>query len=243
MTAYNNGPFIGEAIDSLLAQTYGDFELIVVDDASTDDTPDIVNAYQDDRIVYFRREECTCSGNFARNDGLAISRGDLIALADADDIYVPDRLERQVRFLERHPDVDILGGSTVKIDADGRDIKQIITRPVYNRPHLYRLDLLRGRAVIANQTMVFRRRVLDRVPGFSDYPAGADYEFQLRASRYFNLHNLGQVLAYYRQHTGSVMHRTGHRLKKVLHRTFLAREYLWGQEKLEELRGFREPQL
>src|SRR6202162_5963963 len=99
---YNRAYIIGEALESVLTQSYLDFEIVVVDDGSTDDTPEIIQAFQDERIRYIRLERnLGCSA--AYNSGIAAATGELICFLDSDDIWRPDYLERQVAFLNRYP--------------------------------------------------------------------------------------------------------------------------------------------
>ena len=101
---YNRGWIIKEAIDSVMAQDYRDFELIIVDDGSTDNTPAILHSYRDE-ILVFRQENQGVSA--ARNRGLAAASGDLIAFLDSDDLWLPQKLKRQVDFFNSNPDAFI----------------------------------------------------------------------------------------------------------------------------------------
>ena len=118
MPVYNGERFLREAVDSVLVQTYADFEFIVVDDGSTDGTAQILDAYDDSRIV--RLCHRANRGIVAALDwGLAVSRGELIARQDADDVALPSRLEEQVRLLDRHPELVIVGSASHLIDEGG----------------------------------------------------------------------------------------------------------------------------
>ena len=153
MPTHNYGRFIGEAIESIFAQTCERFELIIVDDASTDTTLEVIGQYDDDRIVLVQRTECSCSGVVPRNDGMAVSRGDLIAVADADDVSVRDRFERQVTFMEQNPDVDLLGGGMIQTDEEGNTISGPTPWPVYERPGRYRQAMLKGKNVLLHMVV------------------------------------------------------------------------------------------
>ena len=107
LPAYNCAAFIHTSIASVLAQTMSDFELVIVDDGSTDETGRIVQGYEDKRIVFLKNEK-NCGIGRALNNGIAAARADLIARLDADDIMLPWRLERQVQFLEINPRVTII---------------------------------------------------------------------------------------------------------------------------------------
>lgn len=234
MATHNYARFIGAAIDSILAQTHSHFELIIVDDASTDNTLDIIAQYNDKRIICLTRDDCACSGNTARNDGLAIAKGDFIAIADADEINVPNRLEWQVQFLQNNPHIDVLGGGVTYIDESGAPIKEPRYMPIYENPHEYRKELLQGDSVLFNPTMMIRKCVLDTIPSYSDCACSADFEFLLRASRYFNFYNLDKILIHRRHHAASVSQTYGPLLSSYYHKIFLIREHMWVQQQLTQ---------
>lgn len=114
MPVYNSGRFLREAMDSLLAQTFADFELLIMDNASTDDTPAVIASYRDARIRYVRNE-ANLGLPASLNRGLKLARAPLIARMDADDQARPHRLAWQYRFMSRHPDVGVCGGQIIKI--------------------------------------------------------------------------------------------------------------------------------
>ena len=118
MPVYDGERFLREAVDSVLVQTYADFEFVVVDDGSTDRTAQILDAYDDSRIVRLCRR-ANRGIVPALNWGVAVSRGELIARHDADDVAQPCRLEEQVRLLDRHPELVIVGSSSHLIDEGG----------------------------------------------------------------------------------------------------------------------------
>ncbi len=103
MPTYNAGKYVEEAISSILGQTFSDFEFIIVDDGSTDRTPEILRTYTDPRIQLLFNEKN--EGNYpARNRGCRLARGKYIAVMDGDDVAMPERLEKQVKFMEENPD-------------------------------------------------------------------------------------------------------------------------------------------
>ncbi len=122
MPAYNAEKYIKEAIDSVLNQTYTNFELIVVDDGSTDKTLQIVSAYEDARIQLI----CIKHGGVSKalNEGLAIAKGKYIARFDSDDLCYPNRLERQFQFMEKHPDYVVIGTDADYMLEDGNYLFQ-----------------------------------------------------------------------------------------------------------------------
>ena len=129
MPAYNRQQYVRKAVESILNQTFGDFEFIIVNDGSTDGATEILREYArcDERIVLIEQEN---SGYVrALNRGLASVRGALVARMDSDDIAMPERLAIQTRFLEEHPDVVAVGGQAVAIDEEGAELYRI-SRPI-----------------------------------------------------------------------------------------------------------------
>jgi glycosyltransferase involved in cell wall biosynthesis len=206
MPVYNGGKYLREAIESILAQTFQNFELIVVDDGSTDCSPSILGGYgqKDERIVIL-----THSMNqgiaMALNRGLKIARGKYIARMDADDVSLPERIEKQVDFLDAHLDVGILGCDAIFMDSQGKDVVTL------SHP---RDDLsLRWMGLVANvffhPTVMIRRAVLT---GFNldyqaDYEPVEDYDLWLRILEHSQGANLDQSLVRYRVYAESISSR------------------------------------
>jgi glycosyltransferase involved in cell wall biosynthesis len=162
---YNRSAFIGEAIDSVLQQTFSDFELIVIDDGSTDSTGEIVNAFKDERLVFIQQENAGRSA--ARNRALATARGKYIAFLDSDDTYLQDKLERQVNFMEAHPEIGMIYTSAKCIDADGNILKNnVYVASVSGQ--IYRQVAFFRPVTITLPTVMVRREVLDNVGGFDE---------------------------------------------------------------------------
>ncbi len=199
---HNRAHYLPGAIDSILGQTFRDFELIVVDDGSTDATSDIVAPYLD-RIRYVRQENRGKAA--ARNAAVQLAEGDLIAFCDSDDAWVPDRLERQLDALERRPDVGMVHGQVELVDADLRPL------PAQNAAHreLFSAAHRRGASYASyafncrcmSSTILVRREVFDTVGLYDCDLAIEDYDFYLRLLLDFDLHFMdGPPLAIYRVH-------------------------------------------
>jgi len=124
MVVFNGERFIGEAIQSILDQTYTHFELVIMDDGSTDNTNIIVNSFSDPRIQFITSEKNNGIVH-ARNTALDISKGDYIAILDADDISLPARLEVEVSFLESNPEFGLVGGRAELIDENGEGLNKL----------------------------------------------------------------------------------------------------------------------
>src|SRR5690606_37374672 len=121
LAVHNGERYIQEAIDSILAQTFGDFELLIVNDGSTDATRDLVLSYSDDRIRLVDNDH-NIGLPKSLNRGLRLAKGRYIARLDADDISEPDRLAAQVSFLQANPDVAMVGSWYRKIDGEGNTL-------------------------------------------------------------------------------------------------------------------------
>lgn len=159
---YNSGQYIRQAIDSVLAQTYQDFEIIVVDDGSTDNTADLLNPYQD-RIRYIYQENKRLSG--ARNTGIRIAQGEYLAFLDADDIFLPHKLETQVKFFLQNPQIGLVSGGWVYMDSNSNILRE--ARPWDHTPRLDRQSLLYICPFLPNSVLL-RRRWVDLVDGFDE---------------------------------------------------------------------------
>src|SRR5215213_8085491 len=116
MPVYNGKAYVGQAIESILTQTFTDFEFMIVDDGSTDGSNEIIEAYaqRDGRIRVL--SQCNQGTSVALNTGIALARGELIAHMGADDIALPQRFERQLHYLRQNPQIGVLGCSYLSID-------------------------------------------------------------------------------------------------------------------------------
>lgn len=193
MTLYNKAAFVEEAIRSILDQTFTDFELLVVDDRSTDNGPDIVRGIHDPRIRLVRNPTNLGRAG-AANRGYSEARGEYIAVLDADDIAHPERLERQVRFMDEHPDVDVSGtycqrfGSLNRISkwpAEDRGCKgrMFFTDPVWYGSCIIRRDLFLRTGIRSDEQW--------RLPA-------EDYLLMLRLGPHARFANIPLVLNHYR---------------------------------------------
>lgn len=199
MPVRNGEKYLRAAIDSVLIQTFSDFEFLILDDGSTDGSAGIVESYTDPRIRLIRN--ATRSGIAATlNRGLDLSRGEYIARMDCDDISLPDRFAEQLAFLERRPEIGICGCSIRYI---GKGRKRVSRFP--SDPEVVRCVLLFA-ASLAHPTAVMRKALLEKAglrydPGFL---RAQDYDLWARASRHFPISNVPRVLLLYRRHDEQV---------------------------------------
>lgn len=163
MTIYNAEPFLRESIDSLISQTFPDWELIAIENGSSDASPSILAAYSDPRIRIFSLPE-----NIGRTPALRYSfdqaRGDYIAVLDADDVSHPERLTRQVAFLDRHPDVALVGSWAQFIDEHGNIFAEY--KPPINQAELQ--DCLGWTDPIVHSSAMYRRQLALEVGGYPE---------------------------------------------------------------------------
>jgi len=208
MSVYNSGKYLAEAIDSILSQTFTDFEFIIINDGSTDGSLSIIKGYRenDDRIVLISRKNKGLP--FSLNEGIAASRGKYIARMDSDDIALPQRLQKQYDFMEKYNEVGVLGSGALTIDEKGQPLKRgFIPKKVFiSYSDLdIRANLLFSSALI-HPTVLIRKSVLDRsgcVYNVKAY-AAQDYDLWCRLSSFTMFANLRECLIMYRVNTESL---------------------------------------
>ncbi|MCP3178429.1 glycosyltransferase [Desulfuromonas sp. KJ2020] len=203
LSVYNGEKYLPEALDSIFAQTFQDFELIVVDDGSTDRTPEILLQYRDSRTLIYRNQE-NMGLTRSLNLGLKFCRGDYVARMDADDISAPQRLERQVRFLEENPDHALVGSSYCILDDDGKKtgLVEVLTDSESLKKGLIQQNWF------GHGSVVMRRKALESVGGYNEeYLYAQDYDLFLRISEHFEVANLSAPLFFWRKALGGISQR------------------------------------
>jgi glycosyltransferase involved in cell wall biosynthesis len=201
MSVYNGERYLREAVDSILAQTFGDFEFLIVDDGSTDGTAGILASCSDSRIRLIRNET-NLGLTRSLNRGLTLARGKYIARQDADDVALPERLAVQVDHLEAHPEVIALGGRLCFIDSDGARIGE--EARVVDHEDIV-AQLMQGIGAVPHPAVVMRTDAVRQVGGYrEEFRAAQDVDLWLRLAECGQLANLEQVIAYYRVHEEQV---------------------------------------
>lgn len=199
MPVHNGATYLAEAMDSILGQTFGDFEFLIADDASTDSSADIIRGYKDPRIRLVQSQDrLKLSGIL--NLGLDHAQGRYIARMDADDISLPNRLEIQARHLDQHPETGLCG-SWIRYFGTGP--ATVLERPV-NHDDIHAFTLLDN--PFAHPTVMMRREMLDRhhLRFDGSYFPTEDFELWTRAMQHFQVANLPRVLLRYRVHPKSL---------------------------------------
>jgi len=222
--AYNVGSFITETIQSVLAQSFRDFETIIIDDGSTDNTAEIIASFP---VRYMYQENQGPPS--ARNKGIELARGEYIAFLDSDDIWVENALEKRVEALDKHPEVAFSYGQAYHIDENCQTLR------LFKPPHNYsrvregrdviQEMLIHGNLVILSSIMV-RRSCLDEVGLFDlNYRAGSeDLDLWVRLAKRYAIAYIAEPLVKYRLHSQSVssnrevdeIEKTNHRIIEVI---------------------------
>lgn len=196
---YNRAHVVNQAIESVLRQTHQDYEIIVVDDCSTDNTEEVIKDYVDSRIHYLRHEQ-NHGAPWARNSGAKIARGKYLAFLDSDDFWYPEFLERQLSVLgDLPPTVGMTcNGLIRKTDESIRIMKFI------NRALTFDENLIHG-AGICTSSFVVRKSAFQKIGGFDvDFNSFQDFDFLLRMSAQYRIKAIDDVLLEYRPGVDSI---------------------------------------
>lgn len=197
MPVYNAEKYLAEAIESILSQTLENFEFIIIDDCSTDNSRQIVQAYSDERIL-FCQNETNLGISATLNKGIQLAKTELIARMDADDISYPDRLKEQYQYMIGHPDCALLSCWVRVISED----KQVIRIDKFGTGyHYYNMPFI---SPMYHPSVVYRRSAVLQVGGYTQKYA-EDYALFWMLSRNHRIYNLEQILLDYRV-TGSSLH-------------------------------------
>jgi glycosyltransferase involved in cell wall biosynthesis len=204
MAVYNGDRFVRDALESILWQTYTNFEFIIINDGSTDNSGKILEEYAaiDSRIRLVSRENRGLTVSL--NEGITMARGEFLARMDADDISLPQRFDQEIAHLRAHPELVLVGSRVLLIDPDGLPIREACderTHEEIDQAHLNR------RWPVVHPVVMMRTEAVRQVGGYRDrYNTLEDLDLFLRLAEVGKLANLPQVLLKYRQHFGSVTH-------------------------------------
>jgi glycosyltransferase involved in cell wall biosynthesis len=206
MPVYNAEKYLREAIDSILTQTFGNFEFIIIDDSSSDESIQIIESYNDSRII-FLENEVNQGISVSLNRGIKIARGKYIARMDSDDIAMPQRLEVQYSFLQKNSDICILGSWVEAFDEYQN--KSIWKYPLTSSQIL--IEML-FRSPVAHPSVMFRKSIVQDFEIFYNpiYSKSEDYDLWTRLVKMHKFANLDESLLKYRIHsqqTGSISYR------------------------------------
>lgn len=199
MSVYNGERYLRQAVESILAQTFADFEFIIIDDCSNDLSGSIINSYSDPRIVSVRNEiNLGLTGSL--NAGLEIVRGEYIARMDCDDVSLPERLGKQVSFMDSHPEVGVCGAWAKDIDEAGRVIADRPTRIGELADYYYWIP-----SPVIHPSAMIRAALLKRLRYDHNLRYAQDYDLWLRIVKTgYKLASMPEHLLQYRVHAGSI---------------------------------------
>ncbi|WP_242922468.1 glycosyltransferase family 2 protein [Pontibacter liquoris] len=218
MPVYDAAKFLREAIDSMLQQTFTDFELLILDDGSRDESVAIVQSYTDPRIRFYQNEQ-NLGISPTLNKGIELAAAPYIARMDADDISYPDRLQKQYDYLLAHPDCAMVSSLVRVISEDGKFIRQDVFESAY---YYYNLTFI---CWIYHPTVMYRKDAVQEV-GMYTAAYSEDFELFWQLSRKYKIYNLPEVLLDYRVTDQS------------LHQVLRKEEYAQAQQE-QLLRNFR----
>jgi len=198
MSVYNEERYVGQAIESILQQTFQDFEFVIVDDGSVDQTPMILKSYGDPRMKVYQQPNRGQS--LALNQGIRFASGCYIARMDGDDISLSERLERQASLLDVHPEIGLVGTWCVKVDArTGHERVQTLPEEDGDIRRFMRID-----NPFIHSSVMIRKAALDRVGLYHEGLIWQDYELWVRIARHYRMANIGEPLIIRRKHPGSI---------------------------------------
>ncbi len=205
MAVHNEEEFLADSINSILEQSFWDFEFVIIDDGSDDRTPELLKEYakKDERIRVLRNRE-KMGLVFSLNRGMEVSRGEYIARMDGDDVSLRDRLKLQFEFMETHQDAGVLGTNVAYIDEKGNILKSK-KDPFPLTPQLIKWHLF-WRCPIYHPTVMIRKKVLIETGLYyrEEYPHAEDYDLWTRLSKHTKIVSLPDVLLLYRIRPSSV---------------------------------------
>ncbi|MAO55496.1 MAG: hypothetical protein CMM61_07340 [Rhodospirillaceae bacterium] len=205
MSVLDGEDYLREAIDSVLAQSFADFEFVIVDNASTDRTPEIIASLDDPRIVTVTNTEMLNLSQ-SLNKGMATACGDYVARLDADDVAMPGRLEKQAALLDSHPDVVLVASAATEFS--GADDFPGTAPLIPPQDHDALMTALARDSILSHSSIMFRREAALAVGGYDEaYAYCMDYLLYFRLAERHRLAALADPLVAIRMHAGQITHR------------------------------------
>ncbi|MBO7556176.1 MAG: glycosyltransferase family 2 protein [Alphaproteobacteria bacterium] len=200
--------YLREAIESILNQTFTDFEFLILDDCPEDNRKDIVFSYHDKRIKYFQNKQ-NMGISASRNKLLDLAQGEYLAVMDHDDICLPKRFEKEVQYLDEHPKTGVVSSQVKRIIS-----KKITQNPTDDKE--IKLALMRV-SVMAHPAAMIRKSVLidNKIRYEEQYSPAEDYALWCRLIPYTDFHNLEDILLLYRDHNQNTSHLQSAKMKKA----------------------------
>lgn len=204
---YNRAEFLKSAIGSVLSQTYQNFEVIVIDDGSTDGTREIITSFSQDKIKYVYKSNGGQSS--ARNEGIRLAKGEYIAFLDSDDLWDPRKLEKQLACFQKDPSFGMVFTNYRSIDKDGKVLKEFQAEPGYVLSGNFIKDLLEIRFPSVPSSMMVKREAFEKVGYFNEnLRISEDLDVWVRIGLSFGVGYINEVLTSVRLHEDHLMRQT-----------------------------------
>jgi glycosyltransferase involved in cell wall biosynthesis len=209
MVVYNVAPYISESIDSILNQTFSDFEFLIYSDGSTDDTPAIIRSYTDTRIIFIdNKQNRSVSPNL--NEGLVLARGRYIIRMDGDDIANPERIARQVAFMEANPAIGLCGSAVRYVGASTAVVQvpetnEVIQQTLWLQNAFFQPSVIIRTSVLRDNNLRYN----------TNYEFAEDYKLWSDMSTVTQLHNLPDILLDYRIHPHQISRRRSDEQQRI----------------------------
>lgn len=185
MSVFNDDTFVKESVESILNQSYSNFEFIIIDDCSTDNSLNIISSYTDERIKIIKNQK-NIGLTKSLNKSLKIAKGQYIARQDGDDISMNNRFLEQVNYLDENHEIAVLGSNVYWIDKDGEIIREI-KNPLHPK--------FSNRNEVTHGSVMFRKKIIDDLGGYNELLRNAqDYELWLRISNKYKIKNFQKPL-------------------------------------------------
>ena len=210
MPVYNGEKYLKEAIQSVLDQTYKDFEFIIIDDGSTDDTEKVINSFSDERIRIYKLNHAGIVK--ALNKGLEVAQGEYIIRSDADDISLPERFQKLLDYMEENGRVGVCGSWAISMNGKGEEVGKMKYPPIENE-EIKKYSLFHNPFI--HPSVIFRKKTVDEVGGYRNFKHNEDYELWTRVLKDHEGHNLSEVLLKYRIHPHQTTRKHGLKMKAV----------------------------
>lgn len=215
-----NEAYLRETIESILNQTYTDFEFLILDDCPSDSRESVVKSYKDKRIKYLKNEK-NLGITPSRNKLIDISQGEYLAVVDHDDISLPERFEKEVAYLDKHPECGVVGTNMMTIPY-----KKITHHPQENED--IKIALMRH-CIISHTTSMIRKSILtdNNIRYEAEFSPSEDFGLWCRLLKITDFHNLPDILVHYRKHATNTsktqtdkMERTGARIRAIMKESY-----------------------
>lgn len=200
---YNGEKYLKECLESILNQSFTDFECLIIDDGSTDGSAAVIESFRDPRVRFVRNER-NMGISHTRNRGFDLARGTYVALMDCDDVCPPERLDRQVAFMDAHPEVGVCGSWVQEMYPDGTMIEEQLRRYPADDASIRRM--LMQDSPLWNPSLILRKSMIrqHRLYYNPDFKLGEDFDLVVRAAGVTQLANIPEALLYYRRHENQI---------------------------------------